>query len=1383
MNGLKKVMSLVLSVALVIVAFNFKVGISEASAHQYVYKKYETLASPYGPWIDSSGTNGDIEDAMSNGLITYTGWTNYTFDANTGRYSLNGNSKTFTVGDHGPSPISESFAYISEYKIFVGRELTYSPPENTLWVYKDYKWDREGTRLSTGIIYHSFSAQPSGYTYSRGAFIGDVQAPDGTYPNDGRHSDGYWYVKGEVINTSPTLTVTTTGDKYISEVSGYNSLTISGTANDADGDTLTISGSLGGVPKSTTVTSEGTWSLSWSADAIEQGNYSLTVSATDGFGGSKSASYSGTIFVDKTPPTKPTINLSTIEWFCGKVTATITAGTDTGSGVSKTEFKVGAGNWTTYSSAVEIGTDGQTAIYARTIDKAGNVSEASAVAKIDLTAPVVTITPEATGFTDKPMDVVVKYVDGLSELVPNSIKYKVTTSPDNPASWDTSDSDQLKLKLSEEGQWYVHAQASDQAGNQTTVTFGPYQIQFYPVVPTLKISSIGTDWAEIGWSLPASSYTDGYKYVVEDTTTGESWTVDYPADKIRENGLDAGTTYRYRVKAVNHVGSSEYSVPMDVLTLPASPEGLSVQPIEHDSQQVQISFDAVQSATKYKLVIKKGSEIVHEEELSKAGAHTVTGLDTGEQYTVSILAVNSSGEGQESTLGFLTLPAAPGEFKAATIRETEVDLSWKASTTGSLYELFRFDKSIFNDSGLSYTDTNLEPSTEYDYQVSAKNESGFGDIAQLKGVLTLPSKIPFVTVSTYGADQLEIQWEAVKGAERYGVTLNGELLDATGDTSYIVRDLTPGTAYQIGIYAENHSGSGATTTLTARTLPDQPSGVWVNGISETGANVHWEGVKGADKYRITVTDTVYSFEVSGNEVVLTGLQGGTTYHIQVEAGNSSGYSEPVSVTFLTLPEAPNALQIDELKSDAFTLSWDKVRSASKYLVYSLDGEQIGEVTSTRYTVTGLQPGKISTFYVSAVNETGEGKKSGFTQRTLPADFSVDPNDPNGQTITIGDRGEHSVVIIVKPGEGADHYKIVDGSGNVVGIITAPETAQEIGGLESAKEYNDWSIIPVNDAGEGKAAPVPQVITLPAYNFEVSLVDPTQKTLTVKIDSSLRNEVFVYTSGGKELYRGKDKVFTVSNLVANHPYTFGVWTENSIGEKTEPKTASGRTLSASLPGGTGGSGGSNLGSSDLVTPDQPPVDEPSLSETEEPKSVDNKLGFSDIAKSFAKDEILALYGKGIVKGVSESKFEPDREVTRVEFASMLVRALELQEAADAPLTFEDVQRTAWYVPELGAAIINGVARGFSTKEFRPNSLINREQAAKMIANALYKGNLPDGYLSFKDEQEIAFWAKPEVTALTTEVVITGYPDNTFKPKRDLTRAECAALIYRALGLMR
>ncbi|MDU0330481.1 S-layer homology domain-containing protein [Paenibacillus sp. 3LSP] len=1211
------------------------------------------------------------DEDLKYGLI-WIGPTTYNFDPISGRYTV---------------PGSESYIRTSRddklYTLYAALD-----DQNThylrRWDITYYQPPGESTRTGTYIkVYNKYVNSVDVPT--RGALVqSNVVDKEGTYPDNGIHSDGYWYVRKSISNMFPVLTVDSSD---ITANQSASKIRLKGTVSDSDGDSVRITAALAGITKSTSVTASGDWQLEWSTSEIPEGMYTgISIQADDGHEGIDKITYTGTIILDKT-------------------------------------------------------------------------------------APIISTAPENQEWTSYPISLTFRWSDQLSGLNVNERKYKLSNSQSAPTSWETADSDQLQLSIPGEGEWYLHIKAADLAGNEVTTVSGPYQYQKQPVTPTLHLNSVGDDWAEIGWSLPSGSFGGGYRYEIENTVTGQSWTLDYPTDRIREDGLAAGTTYKYRIKSTNYVGTTEWSDQFEVLTLPAPVDGLKVSFVPNNSGKVNVSFDDVESAVSYQLTIKEGSEIVYEEELNTAGTHQVTGLEGGKQYTVIVSAHNASGAGQSSVLGFLTLPAAPGEFQSVQIKETEVELSWTASPTATLYELLRDAVSRYSGSDLSYTDTGLNSGTEYDYSISAKNESGFGDIAYLNGVLTLPGKTK-ITVDEIGKDVVNFSIDTVRGAEKYVVLVNGvkekELAPET--KQFEIDSLNSGTEYTFEVYAENRSGTGVANRVTVRTLPDKPGELLNTDISDTTAKLSWQPVTGADKYKVTVTDDVY-FETSGTDISLSDLRAGETYQLKVQAGNASGYGEAAAKTLLTLPASPD-VRIDNVQATQFTLAWNEVISATKYVVHNEQDEIIGETKETSYTITDLKPGSTHTVYVSAVNETGEGKKSSFTQRTLPGEWGIDPNDPqSSQPITVGDRDEHSVVIVIDPVEGADQYKIVDDAGNVVGIITAPETAKEIGGLESAKEYDNWSLIPINDVGEGQATPVPPFVTLPSSNFEVSVGNPTTSSLTVTVDSQLTNEIFVYAVNGKEVHRGKEKSYTASNLSSDKGYTFTVWTENSAGDKTKPKSATGKTLS--LP---------SYGGSNLLQP-KPPVDEQEAAHphTAEPQTHTDQAGFEDIDRSFAKEEILALYAMGIVKGVSDSKFEPDRQVTRVEFASMLVRAMELQEASDAALTFEDVQRTAWYAPELSAAVLNGVAKGISAKEFRPLDPITREQAAKMIANAAYQGNVPTAQANYKDAKLIAWWAKPEVAALSTERVITGYPDQTFKPKRDMTRAECAALIYRALRL--
>lgn len=1113
---------------------------------------------------------------------------------------------------------------------------------------------------------------------------------DKTYPDNGLHSDGFWYVKKATTNMSPVLSVNSS-DTLIGVKD--STIKVKGTVYDADNDNVKIKASLAGITKEITTantSSSKTWELTWDVSDIPEDIYSnIIITADDGKEGIDIVSYAGSITVDKTPP-------------------------------------------------------------------------------------VITITTAEPSWVKEPIQATITYADSLSGIGSNARQYKVTSTPDVPETWDVSDSNQLNLTLEEDGQWYIHAKSADVVGNETTAVSGPYRLQHVPTPPILKLNSVTSASINLGWTLPTSTYTNGYEYTVTNLTTGKKWTVDYPTDHIIDEDLKAGAEYEYTVKVKNYVGES-FSESFKLLTLPKKVEGLQIAFEDYHSDQATISFDAVPSASEYVFTLYTSLqgelEKVSEQTWQAAGEHTLTHLDTGTRYSASLVAKNTSGQSEAVSIGFMSLPAAPGEFKTILITDHSVELGWLSAPTAERYELFRDQATLYEGAELSFLDEKVEAATTYQYQLSAKNESGFGDITELD-VLTLPSKVAS-KVEKITATSVDLSWEAVSGADKYIVLLNGKTVEqaSSEQTHVLLKELAPGKDYDIAVVAQNASGQSTPDVLHVKTLADAPSNVTAKEMTETSVILQWDAMVGADKYKVTVSGQQY--EVAEPELKLNGLVGDQKYDLTIQAGNVSGYSEESEFTFLTLPSTPE-VKINKVDSNAFSVTWNKQQGELQYKVYDEQEKEIATTKELSYTWSGLEAGKIYTFFVSAVNASGGGVKTKVIQQTLPSSWHVDP-DASDQPITIGERNEHTVIIHVEPVKGADQYKVVDDNGNVVGIIASPETAAEIGGLESAKKYEGWKIIPINNAGEGEAAPVPTFVTLPSSNFKISVTDAKTSSLTLQVESFLVNEIFVYTMNGKELYRGKEKSFVVNKLDANTSYTFKVWTENSLGDRTEPVSVQGRTLE--IPPVSNDS----VSHTNTETVSQP--DDPDSSNEETSNNGASPLKFTDISTSFARSEILELAERGIVKGISDTQFAPDQKVTRVEFASMLVRALELQEASDVPLSFEDIQRTAWYVPELSAAILSGVAHGFSDKEFRPQDPISREQASKMIANAVYDDSLPEGEIRFRDAKTIAVWAKPEVTALTTEKVINGYPDGSFKPKRDLTRAECAVLIYRSLSFIK
>lgn len=134
----------------------------------------------------------------------------------------------------------------------------------------------------------------------RGDWAFSTSASDGTYPDDGIHSDGYWYLKGYLSNYAPVVVIKSSGDKTL-----YNDgdeFRITGTVQDDDNDIVRISASVGGVDKSAEISdtqSTKHWTLTWSGKELPAGVHSSPmVWVTDGPNGEE-LYYQGKITVVK----------------------------------------------------------------------------------------------------------------------------------------------------------------------------------------------------------------------------------------------------------------------------------------------------------------------------------------------------------------------------------------------------------------------------------------------------------------------------------------------------------------------------------------------------------------------------------------------------------------------------------------------------------------------------------------------------------------------------------------------------------------------------------------------------------------------------------------------------------------------------------------------------------------------------------------------------------------------------------------------------------------------------------------------------------------------------------------------------------------------------
>ena len=169
-----------------------------------------------------------------------------------------------------------------------------------------------------------------------------------------------------------------------------------------------------------------------------------------------------------------------------------------------------------------------------------------------------------------------------------------------------------------------------------------------------------------------------------------------------------------------------------------------------------------------------------------------------------------------------------------------------------------------------------------------------------------------------------------------------------------------------------------------------------------------------------------------------------------------------------------------------------------------------------------------------------------------------------------------------------------------------------------------------------------------------------------------------------------------------------------------------------------------------------------------------------ADSWYEKPVSFVTEKNLFKGVSETEFAPDAEMTRAMLVTVLFR-LENPEVSENDNTFADVDKSEWYADAVAWAAKFGVVSGISETEFAPNSSITREQMAVIIYRyAVLKGyntETKSTLSNFSDGGEISEYAVKAIEWANGEEIIMGVSDTSISPKSTATRAQVAAILMR------
>lgn len=181
-------------------------------------------------------------------------------------------------------------------------------------------------------------------------------------------------------------------------------------------------------------------------------------------------------------------------------------------------------------------------------------------------------------------------------------------------------------------------------------------------------------------------------------------------------------------------------------------------------------------------------------------------------------------------------------------------------------------------------------------------------------------------------------------------------------------------------------------------------------------------------------------------------------------------------------------------------------------------------------------------------------------------------------------------------------------------------------------------------------------------------------------------------------------------------------------------------------------------------------------------------FEDMRTHWAREDVEKLASKRIISGVDEQNFEPEKEISRAEFATLLIRALGMEANETVPGTsgFKDIKDNDWYSHMVNTAAKAGLIEGFEDGTFRPLLQVTREQMAAMINRTIQvTGSQQVSYAQdtvlnpFIDQHAIDNWARQAMAFTLQTGLIQGVTETQLNPNAFATRAQAAVMLKRLL----
>ena len=596
--------------------------------------------------------------------------------------------------------------------------------------------------------------------------------------------------------------------------------------------------------------------------------------------------------------------------------------------------------------------------------------------------------------------------------------------------------------------------------------------------------------------------------------------------------------------------------------------------------------------------------------------YTATGLTNGTTYTFEVRAGNGTGEGPASTVDAMpiAIPDAPENLSAAP-GDGQVALSWEKPSNDATIGNYNYE--VSTDGGDNYsaipdsdkettahTVMGLTNGTEHMFAVRAENDAGKGLAATVTATPIAVPAAPTALSATAGATEVALTWDDPDDDTITGYQVStdgGETFadisenDTDNTLAYTVTGLTNGTEYTFALRAENASGVGAASTVTAPTLPAAPTGLMGTEGEDRQVTLSWDdpdnNTVSGYQYSTDGGTTFIDIEGSGAATTThtvtvlsdgtgTRLTNGTAYTFKLRAVNLSGAGAASLETATPLWPAPTGLVAAPGEGQVM-LTWDRgdpgidrykvntyytpINSVDPLLETFLSP---GSGDQTTLLIPGLTNRTDYTFTVQAVDTSGDDTvitgRAGSVDATpvpvpaAPANLAAMP--ANGQAVLTWDDPNDSSITKYQYRQrvsGADF-----GDWSDIGGSSATTTTYTVTGLTNGSPYG-FELRAVNASGDGKASSVgttpiavpdaPTISSATPGDGQVVLAwnDPSDRSITEyqvrsKVRSSDDNTYTDWASIPVTDPNAPPTGYIVTGLTNGTEYTFAVRAVNDPG---------------------------------------------------------------------------------------------------------------------------------------------------------------------------------------------------------------------------------------------